>query len=143
MDYPVTAPGTEMKMLFDMLTGKTEADLSDALHAGWVVQGYLQGLIWPEDQEFGPQVRITTADGGKVPKLSDSEAVQVLGALAGKRGAQGEVKAQGLVGDFLGKKLKSELAKVLLPTLLSWLQKWAAGGGLESLIRKILGDSVA
>ena len=138
--YPSAVPSDDIKNLFDMLTGKVDADLNTALHAGWNVQGYLQGLIWPTTQAAGPKAKVLTLEGEKVPKLTDEQAVMALGVLAGKRSAKAQFQAQGLIGDLVGAKLKGDIAKMLLPVLIGWIKKWVNGGGLERLIEKVIGE---
>jgi len=139
--YPTAVPSDEIKSLFDMLTGKVEADLNTALHSGWVVQGYLQGLIWPEGGESGPKAKVLSVTGEKVPKLTDEQAVMALGVLANKRTVKAQFQAQGLLGGgVVGGRLKEEIAKMLLPVLLNWIKKWVNGGGLDKLIEKIIGE---
>lgn len=139
--YPSTVPSDELKTLFDMLTGKIDADLNTALHAGWNVQGYLQGLIWPPNKTVGAKAQVLTVSGEKVPKLTDEQAVMALGVLAGRRNAKAQFEAQGFIGDLIGAKLKSDIAKMLLPILIGWIKKWVNGGGLERIIDKVIAEN--
>lgn len=140
--YPTDIPVAELKTLFNMLTGKVEADLETALHAGWNVQGYLQGLVWPVTKSEPAAFKIQMADGStkKVPKLNDQQAVAALGYLAGNRKASGDFKAEGLLDGIGRGAIRSEVAKMLLPILIGWIEKWVAGGGLDRLIEKLIGQ---
>lgn len=128
-------------ILFDMLTGKEPADLSEALHSGWLIQGFLMNSFVPapsgEASIKGLSNDLIT--GRKVKKISEEQAVMILGTLAGRKQSKSDVQAQGFIGDLIGRKLREQLTKMLLPILLDWLKKWATGGGLADLIKRLIG----
>lgn len=134
--YPSKTPVREIKTLFSILVRRSPAELATALHCGWVVQGYLQSLVWPVPATKAQQIQSLP----RSRKISDDEAVRILGYLAGDRSTRKDVQMQGWLFDVAataGKALRKELAAVLLPVLLKWLAQWAAGGGLNRLINRV------
>lgn len=131
--YPTDVPMDELKELLAILMGQKPPTLKLAAHNGWVVQGYLQGLLIGE---ASPDA-VSTKDLKPEARLTDTQTMQALQVLAGSRSEKADLKAQGILGDLGGGALKTGLAKLILPILLGWIKKWITGGGLEDLIGKI------
>lgn len=121
----------EVQRLVSMLTGSTPKDLQQALKSGWVVQGYVQGLVVGEPDPTA--VKMLALDDYQ-GELSDADAVKVLKTLCNEGPT-----AQGLLDGIGGK----ALLKLLLPVLQKWLVRWLENGGLEDIIGKIGGASAA
>ena len=116
----------EIQRLVGMLTGSSPKNLAQALKSGWVVEGYVQGLILGEPSE----VTMASAEIAEFTSgtLSDAEALSTLQKLA----SQGP-QAAGLL-DGVGGKLALQL---LLPVIQKWLVNWLTTGGLDNLINNI------
>jgi hypothetical protein len=133
IDYPSDLPITDAKLLFDMATGRVEKDLKMALHSGWTLQGYLQGMIFPPGDYTTSDVEVEVDTAA----VDDEQAVAALGFLCEDETARGAFEAQGLLSGISGRVAYLVVAKMLLPVLFRWLKEWAEGEGLDELIEKM------
>ena len=117
----------EVQRLVSMLTGATPKSVQQALKSGWIVQGYVQGLVLGEPVAIADDTRVLVLADFQ-GELSDAEAVKVLKTLCNEGPT-----AQGLLDGIGGK----ALLKLLLPVLQKWLVRWLEEGGLEDIIGKI------
>lgn len=117
----------EVAALVGMLTGKATPDTAQALHSGWVVQGYLMSLVVGHAEAAAVEAEALD-DAGAVEKLSSLLEVQAQDA-----------SGQGLAGGIGG----AMAARLLLPIIQKWLVQWLQNGGLEQLIGQITGGKTA
>lgn len=129
-----------VEKLFAILTGNADRDVRLALQHGWVVQGFLQGALIPPKSELPEPNKVSRAmmasnvSGKRGETISHEQAVAMLGALRqrGKRDndESSTLRAQGFLGDLFGKDLQKEVARLLLPILMRWLDQWLSGEGV-------------
>lgn len=140
--YPTELPSEDIRTLFEIITGRRDRDVKAAAKAGWVVQGYLQGALLG-DPAKASAAGFVTLDINTHTNISDAQGAAILGALVQlETQPTGDVEAAGigdLLGGALGNVLKRQLAGLILPLLQRWLTEWLQGGGLEDLIRRIVG----
>lgn len=140
--YPTEFPQESAKLLYDMLTGRKTAELSAALHAGWEIQGFAQGLAFPVNEPVGAKSLLRDRrTNKKVKRVKDDEALVILGALANKRPDKSHaIAVYGTVNGkaFRGQALRDQLLRLFLPVLVRWMEKWVEGGGLQRLIDRIV-----
>lgn len=127
--------------LFKILTGAQPRNVREALHHGWVVQGFLQNVLLkdgePREDRLDAQA-YTSAVSGTINRgvtMPNEQVVEMLGALANSTGKKpGEVQTAGLLDDIFGDEWYKEIAKTLLPVLLEWLRKWLQGQSVEEAL---------
>lgn len=147
-NYPAEFPQQAAKNLYDLLSGRSAISTPDALHDAWWLYGYGQSLA--VSMFLGVSFRAGTGEPGSVevrcalksfransPKLTDEQALHILGSLAGVRKCPLRISAEIVGDDARSKGLKDRLMLMLLPILSKWLQDWLKNGGLEKLIGQL------
>lgn len=143
MGFPTEFPAAEAKRLYQMLAGKTPRNARQFGHDLWLLTGFALDTVLPGEAlaavlDGKPKVQYALAGGAKkLPKISDAQAVELLGALAGNNKAKGAVKASGLL-DLVGGKLRDQVLQLLLPWLVNQLKKFLTGIDLGKLLDGII-----
>ncbi len=136
MNYPtgiVALPS--VKALYDMVTGASPKNIQLALKHGWILQGYLQGVIAGEPSEVITQ----SVDGNDLKiesGMTDEAGVVALGKLKDRLEleASGDLVVPASISGFV---LEYGL-KLLLPTIQRWLLEWLTDGGLDNFVDAIV-----
>jgi hypothetical protein len=141
LPYPDRMPQPEIMLLVATLTGKKAPDRSAMCHAGWVVQGFMQRLLLgvPESEFEGKTYALST---GQNVVLRECDVVEALANVCDEQTAYRQLKRMG--GEAMATRwidiADAGLAKLVLPLLVRWVGQWAAGGGIDNLIDKIVGQ---
>lgn len=144
--YPKLAEARpSVEYLFNILTGRQEAELNLALHHGWNVQGLLMSVVVPVGgvSAKGFIDKAPPAGLTRVPDETVITALEALLDLSGDREAEATctLKAKGAIGDVIGPALLPELAKLILPALFEWLQNWLLNPAtFQELLQRLFGD---
>ncbi len=136
MNYPTGVSALpSIKVLYEMVTGASPKNMPQALKHGWILQGYLQGLIAGEPAEV-----ITQSLDPIEPKIesgmTDEDAVVALGKL--KEHLELEASGELVVTASLSSFILTYSLKLLLPTVQRWLLEWLTDGGLDNFVDTIL-----
>lgn len=132
MNYPTgESVLPSVKVLYDMITGNSPKNIQQALKHGWILQGYLQGMIAGEPAEVITQ-SIEPASIKIESGMQDEEAIVALGRLKDRLEleASGELVVPASISGFI---VEFGL-KLLLPTVQRWLLEWLNDGGLDNFV---------
>ena len=132
----------DLVTLFNAVTKKSEASLSEVANAAWNVQGMLQGLLIPD----GPTAASIEDVGHKC--LTDGQAITALGTLLDCKESENKMRAEGFFGGgtregVLSGGFRGGIAKLLLPVILNWVKQWIESGGLTEWLNSLLGNEVS
>lgn len=136
MNYPTgVAALPSITVLYEMVTGASPRNMQQALKHGWILQGYLQGLIAGEPAEVITQS--LDPIGPKIESgMTDEDAVVALGKL--KERLELEATGELVVTSSLGSFIVTYGLKLLLPTVQRWLLEWLTDGGLDNFVDAVI-----
>lgn len=143
MGFPTEFPANEVQRLYRTVTGKDPRNVRVFTEDLWLVTGFALHTVLPGENVAAvlngkQQVKFNLAEGTKkLPKISDEQAVLLLGVLADARGAKKNVQATGLL-DLVGGKLKDKALQLLLPWLVGQLKKVLSGVDLGKMLDSII-----
>lgn len=128
--YPSTENALpEVKRLISILRGQDPPDARQLGKSLWVSQGCVQGLLLGE-----PGVTAQAFEALALQDVEPLSPVAAVGALEALT-AEPQFQAQGILDDT-----KQMVLKQLLVTLIQWSTEWLKNGGLEDIIKIILGS---
>lgn len=135
--YPDSLPLAEAQDVIKLLTGtSTKPDNKAIVRDLWVVTGYLLRVLVGEPAADGTASALDYTAEDLKARVSEAEGATILALLVEHetRAKTAEASASFFDGGFITK----QLAKILLPLLISKLQDFVVNGGLQKLIENVI-----